>query len=330
MTAAHPNIILDNLTTGYRSSGSEVVITAGISAALYPGELTCLLGPNGAGKSTLLKTLTAFMPPLGGDVYVEDRRLSDYSSAELARVIGMVTTERLTVNNMTVEELVAIGRSPYTGFWGRLSESDRIIVDESLSLAGITELRKRRVSTLSDGERQKSMIAKALAQQTPVIFLDEPTAFLDYPGKVEMMLLLRSLARTRSKTIFLSTHDLELALQIADKAWLLSKTLGLTIGTPEDLALNGDMTRYFDRPGITFDADSGLFKVNHEIKRNVCLMGEGPVFYMARKALLRNGLNPVSEPSDITITAGDTSLGVNGVSVPSIAAMLTEIKKKLH
>lgn len=329
MTAGQPNIILDNLTTGYRSAGSDVIITSGISAALYPGELTCLLGPNGAGKSTLLKTLTAFMPPLGGDVFVEGRRLSDYNSAELARVIGIVTTERLTVNNMTVEELVALGRSPYTGFWGRLSASDRRIVDESISLAGITELRKRRVNTLSDGERQKSMIAKALAQQTPVIFLDEPTAFLDYPGKVEMMLLLRSLARTGAKTIFLSTHDLELALQIADKAWLLSKTLGLTIGTPEDLALDGDMNRYFERPGVSFDADSGLFRVNHEIEREVCLRGEGPVFVMARKALLRNGLNPVCEPSDITITTGDNTLSVNGISASSIAEMLTLIKKNL-
>ncbi len=327
MPLPQPNIILEGLTTGYKSGGSEVVITCGIDAALFPGELTCLLGPNGAGKSTLLKTLTAFMPPLGGTVKVAGKSLGDYSPAELAQVIGIVLTERLTLNDMTVEELVAMGRSPYTGFWGRLSAADRTIVDDAVAMVGIAGLRHRRVNTLSDGERQKAMIAKALAQQTPVIFLDEPTAFLDYPGKVEMMLLLRSLARSRSMTIFLSTHDLELALQIADKAWLLSKTLGLTIGTPEDLALEGEMSRYFERPGVSFDAATGLFKVCHPIRRKVCLRGDGARYNLARRALIRNGMEPGDEPSDVTIIASSQELTVNGLPIQSFADMLLELKK---
>ena len=153
---------------------------------------------------------------------------------------------------MTVEELVGLGRSPYTGFWGTLTEEDRHIVSESIHLVGIEPLRQRMVQTLSDGERQKVMIAKALAQQTPIIYLDEPTAFLDYPSKVEVLQLLRRLAAEEQKTIFLSTHDVELALQLADRLWLMD-TDGLSVGTPHELSAQGALSRFIERPGITFD-----------------------------------------------------------------------------
>ena len=158
-----------------------------------------------------MKTLSAFLPPLKGEIFIEHKRLGEYSDAELSKVIGVVLTEKLSLNNMSVEELVEMGRSPYTGFWGRMDKNDRRIVAESIALVGIDNLRGRMIQTLSDGERQKVMIAKALAQETPVIFLDEPTAFLDYPSKVEIMQLLQRLAREKNKTVFLSTHDLELA-----------------------------------------------------------------------------------------------------------------------
>ena len=253
--------------TGYRTGNKTTVITKGVCASLYSGELTCLLGPNGAGKSTLLKTLTAFLPPIKGKIYIEHKPLEDYSDAELSKVIGVVLTEKLSLNNMSVEELVGMGRSPYTGFWGHMNDTDRKIVEESIVLVGIENLKGRMIQTLSDGERQKVMIAKALAQETPVIFLDEPTAFLDYPSKVEIMQLLQRLAREKNKTIFLSTHDLELALQIADKVWLMDKIHGVTIGTPEDLSLNGDMSKYFHREGVAFDRESGLFKICHKIDK---------------------------------------------------------------
>ena len=164
---------------------------------------------------------------------------------------------------MRVREMVAMGRSPYTGFWGNLSSEDEQAVDEAIRQVGIQELSRRMVHTLSDGERQKVMISKALAQQTPIIFLDEPTAFLDFPSKVEMMLLLSRLAHTMQKTIFLSTHDLELALQTADRLWLLDKTSeGVTIGTPSELAANGALPRFFSGPGITFDADALRFTIS--------------------------------------------------------------------
>lgn len=316
------------LETGYRSGNKITVITRGISASLYSGELTCLLGPNGAGKSTLLKTLTAFLPPVKGDIFIENKPLSDYSDAELSKVIGVVLTEKLNLNNMSVEELVGLGRSPYTGFWGHMNDNDRRIVAEAISLVGIESLSGRMIQTLSDGERQKVMIAKALAQETPVIFLDEPTAFLDYPSKVEIMQLLQRLAREKNKTIFLSTHDLELALQIADKIWLLDKLHGVTIGTPEDLALDGEMSRYFHREGVVFDRESGLFKICHKMDKTVKLIGEGARFNMVKKALARQGIAADSNLSnEVIIEVEGDCYNINGRPVKSIGALLDVVKE---
>lgn len=311
------------LETGYRTKSKTTVITQGISASLYSGELTCLLGPNGAGKSTLLKTLTAFLPPVKGEIFIEHKSLSDYSDSELSKVIGVVLTEKLNLNNMSVVELVGLGRSPYTGFWGHMSDNDRKIVADAISLVGIESLGDRMIQTLSDGERQKVMIAKALAQETPVIFLDEPTAFLDYPSKVEIMQLLQRLAREKNKTVFLSTHDLELALQIADKVWLLDKPHGVTIGTPEDLALDGEMSKYFHREGVMFDRESGLFKICHKIEKSVRLIGEGARFNMVKKALARQGIQAESGLSgEIFIEIDDDVYKINGQSVQSIGSLL--------
>ena len=245
-------IRLSNLSIGYRGKNGIRVVAAGINAAIRSGELTCLLGANGVGKSTLLRTLSAFQPKLDGDVLIEGREITTFSDKELSRMIGVVLTEKPDIRNMSVRELVALGRSPYTGFWGTLHEDDWQVVDEAISAVRIEPLRERMIHTLSDGERQKVMIAKALAQQTPVIYLDEPTAFLDFPSKVEMMQLLRQLAQTQQKTIFLSTHDFELALQVADTLWLM-ESQGLSVGTPRELANSGALARYVERPGITFD-----------------------------------------------------------------------------
>ena len=172
-------IRIENLSTGYFSKKGTKVIAQNIRAIISSGELTCLLGANGAGKSTLLRTLSAFLRPLSGKIWIRGKRLTDYTDKELATVIGVVLTEKCHLRNMTVTELIGMGRSPYTGFWGTLSAKDRQIVSEAIALVRIEELKERMVDTLSDGERQKVMIAKALAQETPIIFLDEPTALVD-------------------------------------------------------------------------------------------------------------------------------------------------------
>lgn len=329
-------IRLDNLAIGYRSKGSEAVVASGITATVRSGELTCLLGANGVGKSTLLRTLSAFQPKLGGSIYIEGREIERFTDGELARTIGVVLTDKPDVQNMTVTELVSFGRSPYTGFWGRCSADDMRIVAEAMELVGIGSLATRLVSTLSDGERQKVMIAKALAQQTPVIYLDEPTAFLDYPSKVDMMQLLHRISREMQKTIFLSTHDVEMALQIADTVWLMSRDSGIAAGTPEDLALDGRLPQFFRCRGIAFDADKGIFGITSDTTRTVFLTGpSGPRLSMAAKALLRNGIAATSSasPSDVSIevTADSfivsrvTPAGRCPVSCPTIVGMLAEV-----
>ena len=235
-----------------------------INASLQSGELTCLIGSNGIGKSTLLRTLSAFQPRLDGDIVINDKNIDEYSDKQLARTIGVVLTTKPDVQNMSVTELVGLGRSPYTGFWGNLSEDDNRIVDEAIGMVNIGNLKHRMIQTLSDGERQKVMIAKALAQQTPVIFLDEPTAFLDYPSKVEMMQLLNRLSREADKTIFLSTHDLELALQIADTVWLMTNE-NIAIGTPKELSESGELSKFIERKGIVFDRETMTIKIEKQM-----------------------------------------------------------------
>jgi len=262
---ASETIILKNLSIGYRTKNDTKTVAEGINAAIRSGELTCLLGANGVGNSTLLRTLSAFQPALSGEILIagKEKSLTSFSDKELSRIIGVVLTEKPDIRNMTVRELVALGRSPYTGFWGTLHDDDWQVVDEAIDAVRIGSLRERMVHTLSDGERQKVMIAKALAQQTPVIFLDEPTAFLDFPSKVEMMQLLRRLAIEGQKTIFLSTHDFELALQVADRLWLMEKDTDcrLNVGTPRELAESGALARYVERPGISFDAETLTVRV---------------------------------------------------------------------
>lgn len=213
MTPVMTAITTNRLTVGYR--GHRVV--EDISLSLPCGRLVCLLGPNGAGKSTLLRTLCGFQPPIAGTVTISGSDITTMSAAEVARLVSVVLTDRPLTPSLTAAEMVGMGRAPYTGFWGRLSDDDRRLVSEAMQTVGIDSLATRRMGQLSDGELQKVMIAKALAQHTPVIVLDEPTAFLDYPSKVAVMKTLARLAHDEGKTILMSTHDLELAAQLGDE-----------------------------------------------------------------------------------------------------------------
>lgn len=260
---------INNLSIGY----GKTVVADDLNATLKAGTMTCLLGPNGAGKSTLLRTLCAFQPPLGGELLMDGRNIDSLQPSELSQMIGVVLTERVNVQGMTVRELIAMGRAPYTNFWGKLEEHDNQIIDEAIELTGINDLVPRQLSTLSDGERQKVMIAKALAQQTPIILLDEPTAFLDFPSKVDTMLLLSRLAHEKHKAILISTHDLDLALQTADSLWLMGRNEELSVpqdakhkaksrlvvGSPKQLADDGSLATFFASPRVFFDAEQLRF-----------------------------------------------------------------------
>lgn len=229
-------IELRKLHIGYPGNALQRDLTA----TLESGMLTCLIGKNGVGKSTLLRTIAGFQAPLAGTAVIDGMDVGSLSRHEFAKRVSIVLTSRPEMEHITVEEVVGLGRSPYTNMWGRLDDHDREIVAESIAAVGITALAGRRLVTLSDGECQKVMIAKALAQDTPIIILDEPTAFLDYPSKVETMQLLRRLAH-EGKAILLSTHDLDMAVRSADRLWML-RSDGLTTGTPEDI-VGGDISR---------------------------------------------------------------------------------------
>lgn len=255
------NYILKQLSIGY---GGRAICPP-LAVTLREGQLCCLLGPNGAGKSTLLRTLAGFQPALAGERWLDDTDADRCTAAELSRLVGVVLTERVDMQNLTVEQLVALGRSPYTNFWGRLTPHDHEAVAHALHLTGIAPLRHRQVSTLSDGERQKAMIAKALAQGTPIILLDEPTAFLDFPSKADALLLLRRLCREMGKTVLLSTHDIDLALQTADCLWLMAPAAPLLTGSPRQLAANGTLARFFQGKHIRFDSQNLHFHIEESV-----------------------------------------------------------------
>ncbi len=223
-------INLSQLSVGY--SLSHPVISD-INLELRSGQLACLIGENGIGKSTLLKTLTGFLPKLKGSLLLGNRDIESFSQRELARQVSIVLTQKPDVQNLTIEEIIGLGRSPYTGFFGRLRAEDRKVVDDAIATMGIENLRGRMIQTLSDGERQKVMIAKALAQETPIILLDEPTAFLDFPSKAETFQSLQRMAHERDKLILLSTHDLELAVRFADSLLEVKKGALQTVSAAE-------------------------------------------------------------------------------------------------
>ena len=294
------SIEINDLCTGYIVDKKNKIISDKLTAKIFPYELTCLLGPNGAGKSTLLRTLAGFQPALGGSITIGGDNIKSFKSKDLARLISVVLTDNAGIKNMTAYDVVAMGRAPYTGFWGKLREQDKKTIDKSFEWVNIVELKERKMQTLSDGERQKVMIAKAIAQETPIIFMDEPTAFLDYPSKIQMMLLLHRLAKSLKKTIFLSTHDLEHALQVADHIWLLNKENGLTTGSPEDLSALGMIETYFNRDGITYDRNLCTFNIEHETSREVVVNGDKHSldYKLCCKALIRNGIKPVDDRDD--------------------------------
>ena len=242
-----------DLAVGYSSAGKTVTLLEGLNLTLKRGKLVALLGQNGAGKSTLLRALTCDAPPLSGSIEVEGQDLAAMSQKSRSRLIGLVSTERVQAGALTVTELVGLGRQPHTGFLGRLDAEDHEVVRQAMADAGILGKADEYVASLSDGERQKAMIARALAQQTPIIILDEPTAFLDVASRIETMRLLQTLAHERGKAVLLSSHDISQSLMLADELWLITTDRQVLTGTTTELLAAGAMDRIFNNPSIHFN-----------------------------------------------------------------------------
>lgn len=249
-------ISLQHLTVGY---GNKTVLSD-INQTLSRGQMVCLLGTNGIGKSTIMRTIAGFQPPLSGKILLDGHDMSTLTLSQRSKNISVVLTERIEVPYMTVADLVGMGRSPYTGFFGTLTKEDRTIVSEAIEMVGITSLAQRTIDTLSDGERQKVLLAKALAQQTPVILLDEPTAFLDFHAKVSTLRLMLRLAHETNKTILLSTHDVEMAIQLSDILWIVQEGK-IFNGTTTLLTESGILQQFLKAEGICYDTEEHTLKI---------------------------------------------------------------------
>ena len=286
----------------------------GLTLTLYEGELVSLLGANGAGKSTLLRTVAGLQPPLEGEILLGGKPMAKYGSRKLSKLISIVSTERTNAGGLTVRELVGLGRQPHTGFLGRLDDGDKAVVADAMQSVGIAHKAENFVTELSDGERQKAMIAKALAQESPIIILDEPTAFLDAVNRVEMLQLLHSLSREKRKSILLSSHDVAQSLALSDRLWLLSTDGKVESIVPEDAVLQGKMSALFGPGDVKFDTSTGEFVHVQEGGHEIAVSGEERLAHWCRNALRRNGFNivgncalrvDIASPAAIVLHYGD-------------------------
>jgi iron complex transport system ATP-binding protein len=250
-----------DLTVGYHGARGPVLSNLNFSVAR--GAFVCVLGRNGAGKSTLMRTLAGLQQPLSGHAVLDGRGVGMMQARERARDISVVLTERLTSPGLTVRDVVELGRQPFTSWHGSLSEADHTAVTNALTMAGAAKFVSRRFDDLSDGERQRVMIARAIAQTPKLMILDEITAFLDLPGRVEIMALLRRHARDTGTIVLLSSHDLDLSLQLADTVWLLDGAGALHLGAPDELATQGWVGKAFDTQEVTFSTQLRRFELRH-------------------------------------------------------------------
>lgn len=251
----------ENLSIGYRSKKSETVIATGISISLESGKLISLVGANGIGKSTLLRTLTGIQPPILGDVLLGEKPIGGYSSAELAQQLSLVLTEKLPPSNLSVFELVALGRQPYTNWIGKLSPEDIVLVNEALQLTGTSHLSAKKHFQISDGQLQNVLVARALAQNTPLIVLDEPTTHLDLQHKAAMFKLLKKLSAETGKCILFSTHDIDMAIQLSDEIIVMTPG-NIVQSDPKKLTDDGVFDRLFPDKSIVFDREKLRFVFN--------------------------------------------------------------------
>ena len=303
-----------NLSIGYQKGKSSTIVLKNLNISLKRGSLVALVGANGIGKSTLLRTITSNQLPIEGYVTLNGKRFDEISKKELSKLLSIVNTDRTQAGGLTVRELVSLGRQPYTGFLGILDSNDRQIVETAMQNAGIAHKADSFLAELSDGERQKTMIAKALAQNTPVIILDEPTAFLDVESRMETMLLLHRLAHEQGKAILLSSHDLSQSMMLADELWIITHDRQLIHGNTEDLALSGAMDKIFKSENISFDLTHGDYCIKLACAKQIGLdCADKSLYRCIANALARNGYeicnnqqNSISiiasSPTDIAIT----------------------------
>jgi len=313
-----------NLSIGYSKKGKTDIIQTGLDLQLSAGELVCLIGPNGSGKSTLLRTLTGLQKPLTGTTFIDGKDITRIKQNEKALLLALVLTERVDIENTTVYNLVSLGRHPHSDWWGNITPEEDTVIREAIEMVHMDHKMHQNINELSDGERQRAMIAKALAQDTPIIMLDEPTAHLDLPNRVEIMLLLHKLAHKTQKAILLSTHELDLALQAADRIWLISSDFGIESGVPEDLVFNGSFTRTFQSKSYFFNAANGNFSLNYPMSKKVWVTGDKTRMYWTLRALARAGYMVVQD-ARVSILVTEKGWELNDKVVLTVEELLKDL-----
>ena len=326
----------EGLTVGYSTRRGATAVLADLDLTIDVGELVFLVGPNGSGKSTLLRTLAGMQPALAGRAFLAGDDVAALPPAERARRLAVVLTDPVDAGAMTATDLVALGRYPHTDWAGRLSAADWAAVTWALESTGATALADRHVAELSDGERQRVLLARALAQQPQLLALDEAVAYVDVPRKVELVQILRHLARECGLAVLLTTHDLDLAIRHADTLWLLEPGAPSTLhaGSPEDLVLAGAIGRAFDSDEVTFDTARGVFVPTPPHLSAVTVHGSGLEAEWTRRAMEREGLAVIDgapvvisvEGRAWTVTTSDTT---TTMTVTSIAAVVEAVRQLL-
>lgn len=277
-----------DLAVGYRNRKRIFTVMKGISLQARRGELVALIGRNGTGKSTLLRTIVGLQPPLDGKIMLDGRSLRDTGTSELPRIVSFVSTEPVAVRNIRVCDVVALGRFPYTNWIGTRTAADNDAVTAAMEATGMAGLAERSIDSISDGERQRTLIARSLAQDTGLLVMDEPTAFLDLPSRYGIVSLLRSLTRDKGKCVIYSTHDLDTAINEADRIWLMTEE-GVSDGAPEDLMLKGTLASAFESPLLSFSVNDGTFSFVRSRRSTVTLEGRGKAARLTARALARCG-----------------------------------------
>ncbi len=280
---------INSLQIGYKTGKEKKVLLPPLSAHANRGELIAIIGRNGIGKSTLLRTLVGLQPSMGGEVLYEKKNIVNYSRIDLARKVGYISTEIINVSNMRVCDLVALGRFPHTNWIGKIDSLNHEFITQAIENTGMSSFSTRFISELSDGERQRAMIARILAQDTGIMVMDEPTAFLDIGSKYEILHLMHLLSQQREKCIIFSTHDLQMAINMADKIWLITDE-NIKEGAPEDLMIEGAFDHLFDSSLVRFNPENGTFSSLNTGMGSIYVDGEGIKKYWTDKALNRIGL----------------------------------------
>jgi len=322
-------LVTDKLSIGYINKGNKIPVQHDLNLSIRAGEMICLIGPNGTGKSTLLRTLSGLQPAISGKIRIDERELSDLTVSERSFLISLVLTDRIEIDNATVYSIVAMGRQPFSNWWGSIKAEDELKIQEAIKMVHLEHKAGALLSELSDGEKQRALIAKAFVQDTPLIMLDEPTAHLDLPNRVEIMLLLHKLAHKTGKAVLLSTHELDMALQAADSIWLMTSEKGVETGVPEDLVLNGHFNEAFFSPNYVFNPSNGNFSMNYQLHGEVQVSGDKTRLYWTLRALARAGYAAV-ERADCHIQVESDHWKMGETSFLTISELLHAIKTTSH